>query len=185
MPRCPDCGRDLQLGSHEALDRWSCLAGHGLAMTLSESYEQLQEDEIERLWTLAREAPAGPLASPFDGTPMKRFSLPYDADESPEGAEGDTADLGSVEIDVDVPNQFIWFDAGELERFPTDLLDAEPTEAELAKEREIAAQFGAGIESAARERAADDVSERLYRRVARNPAALSALDRLGRTLTAY
>ena len=29
------------------------------------------------------------------------------------------------------------------------------------------------------------LTERLYRRVARNPGALRTLDRLGRTLTAY
>ena len=51
-------------GSSGALDRWSCTAGHGLAMTLSESYEQLQEDEIGRLWQLARDAADGPSAEP-------------------------------------------------------------------------------------------------------------------------
>lgn len=185
MPHCPVCGDELQLGSSGALDRWSCGAGHGLAVTLSESYERLQEDEIQRLWQLAREATPGPLSSPFDHTPMKRFALPYDADEAPEGQPGDTADVGTVEIDVDVANQFIWFDAGELDRLPVDLPDAQPTDAELAKEREIAEQFGAGIEAAMRDRDADDLSEHLYRRVARNPSALSTLDRLGRTLTAY
>ena len=50
---------------------------------------------------------------------------------------------------------------------------------------EIAAQFGAGIEAAARERDDDDLSEKLYRRVARNPEALRTLDRVGRGLTAY
>ena len=85
MPRCPICGVELQLGSSGALDRWSCTAGHGLAMTLSESYEQLQEDEIGRLWQLARDAAEGPLLSPFDGLPMRRFSLPFDADEAARG----------------------------------------------------------------------------------------------------
>jgi hypothetical protein len=154
-------------------------------MTLSESYERLQEDEIGLLWSLARDAAPGPLGSPFDGTPMRRFALPYDADEVPEGADGDGADLGTVQIDVDVANQFVWFDAGELDVLPEDRPDPEPSAAELAKVAEIATQFGAGIESAAHEREADDLSERLYRRLARNPAALSTLDRVGRTLTAY
>ena len=44
VPRCPACGVDLGLGSSGQLDRWSCPSGHGLAMTLSESYERLQED---------------------------------------------------------------------------------------------------------------------------------------------
>jgi Zn-finger nucleic acid-binding protein len=185
MPRCPVCGVELQLGSSGSLDRWSCTAGHGLAMTLSETYEALQEDEIGRLWALAREAAPGPLPSPFDGTPMKRFVLPYDDDEVPEGEPGDGPDVGSVEIDVDVANQFVWFDAGELEELPVDLPDPEPSAAELEKVAEIAAQFGAGVEEAARRRDAGDVTERFYRRVARNPGALSTLDRVGRTLTAY
>ena len=185
MPHCPVCGIELQLGSSGQLDRWTCTAGHGLAMTLSESYERLQEDEIGRLWQLARDAAPGPLSSPFDGTPMRRFVLPYDDDEAAEGEPGDGPDTGTVEIDVDVPNQFIWFDAGELDELPVDLPDAEPSAEELAKVAEIAAQFGAGIEAAARDRDADDVSERLYRRVARHPGALDTLDRVGRTLTAY
>ena len=180
MPHCPICGVELVLGSSGHLDRWSCTAGHGLAMTLSESYERLQEDEIALLWDLARDSSAGPLLSPFDGTPMKRFSMPYDDDE----VEGGVA-LGFVEIDVDVANQFIWFDAGELDALPLDRPDAEPSAAELAKVAEIAAQFGAGIEAASHERDDDDLSEKLYRRVARSPEALRTLDRLGRGLTAY
>lgn len=185
MPHCPVCGVELQLGSSGRLDRWSCTAGHGLAMTLSESYERLQEDEIGRLWQLARDAAPGPLASPFDGMPMRRFALPYDDDETPEGEPGDGSDLGTVEIDVDVANQFIWFDAGELDELPVDLPDAEPSPEELAKVAEIAGQFGDGIEAAAHDRDADDLSERLYRRVARHPGALDTLDRVGRSLTAY
>ena len=185
MPHCPECGVELQLGSSGALDRWSCTAGHGLAMTLSETYERLQEDEIGRLWALARDAEPGPLPSPFDGTPMRRFVLPFDADEVPEGLPGDGADTGSVVIDVDVPNQFVWFDAGELDLLPVDQPDPEPSAEELARVAEIAAQFGAGIEAAAEEREGHDPSERLYRRVARNPHAVSTLDRVGRTLTAY
>jgi len=185
MPHCPVCGVELQLGSSGALDRWTCTAGHGLALTLSESYERLQEDEIGRLWQLARDAAPGPMPSPFDGVPMRRFSLPYDEDELPEGEPGDGADIGSVEIDVDVANQFVWLDAGELEALPEDLPDPEPSAVELEKVAEIAAQFGAGVEAAARERDAGDVTERLYRRIARNPGALSTLDRVGRTLTAY
>jgi hypothetical protein len=185
MPHCPVCGVELQLGSSGALDRWTCTSGHGLAMTLSESYERLQEDEIGRLWSLARDADTGPLLSPFDGMPMRRVSLPYDADEVPEGQPGDGPDIGSIEIDVDVANQFVWFDAGELDQLPEDLPDAEPSADELRKVADIAAQFGADIEAAAHERDGDDMTEQLYRRVARHPGALSTLDRVGRTLTAY
>ncbi len=185
MPRCPVCGVELQLGSSGPLDRWSCTAGHGLAMTLSESYERLQEDEITRLWQLARDAAPGPLPSPFDGTAMRRLALPYDDDEAPEGTDGDTPDTGSVEIDVDVANQFVWFDAGELDRLPADRPDREPTPEELAKVAEIAEQFGDGLEAAAHQRDAGGLTERLYRRIARDPGAVSTLDRVGRALTTY
>lgn len=185
MPRCPDCGVELQLGSHGALDRWSCPAGHGLAMTLSESYERLQEDEIARLWQLAREAPLGSRPSPFDGRPMAHFVLPYDEDEALEGAPGDGPDTGEVHLDVDVGNQFIWFDADELDELPEDLPNPEPSAEVLAAEREIVAQFAADLDAAADAREADELTERLYRRVARNPRALATLDRVGRAVTAY
>jgi hypothetical protein len=154
-------------------------------VTLSESYERLQEDEVVRLWQLARVAPAGPLGSPFDGAPMKRFALPYDEDEVAEGGAGDEPDAGTVQLDVDVANQFVWFDADELDELPADRPDPEPSSEELARVAEIAAQFGAGIEDAARARDGGALTERLYRRIARSPEARSTLDRLGRALSTY
>jgi hypothetical protein len=185
MPHCPLCGVQLELGSSGELDRWSCPAGHGLAMTLSETYERMQEDEIGLLWKLARDAAPGPLGSPFDKTPMKRVVLPYDDDEVPEGEPGDGPNTGSVHLDVDVANQFVWFDAGELDELPHDLPDPEPSAEELARIDQIVDQFSADIEGAARAREASTVTGRLYRRVARDPEALRTLDRVGRTLTAY
>jgi Zn-finger nucleic acid-binding protein len=185
MPHCPLCGVQLELGSSAELDRWSCPAGHGLAMTLSETYERMQEDEIGLLWKLARDAAPGPLGSPFDKTPMKRVVLPYDDDEVPEGEPGDGPNTGSVHLDVDVANQFVWFDAGELDELPHDLPDPEPSAEELARIDQIVDQFSADIEGAARAREASTVTGRLYRRVARDPEALRTLDRVGRTLTAY
>ena len=180
MPHCPICGDELILGTSGALDQWACPEGHGLAMTLSESYERLQEDEIALLWDLARDSAAGPLPSPFDGTPMKRLSMPYDDDE-----HGDVLALGFVELDVDLENQFIWFDSGELDRLPADQPDPEPSAEELAKVAQIAAQFGEAILAAAEDRDDEDLTERFYRRVARNPETLEALDKVGRGLTAY
>jgi hypothetical protein len=116
---------------------------------------------------------------------MARFALPYDDDEVAEGEPGDGPDPGSVHIDVDVTNQFIWFDAGELDELPVDRPDPEPSAEELAKVAEIAAQFGAEIEAAAREEQDEELTERLYRRIARNPGALSTLDKVGRGLSAY
>ena len=88
-------------------------------------------------------------------------------------------------VDVDVDNQFIWLDAGELDEFPEDLPDA-PVPAEvLATEHEIVARFGRDYEDAVEDREARELTERLYRRVARHPGALRALDSIGRGLTAY
>jgi hypothetical protein len=185
MPHCPVCGTELQLGSSGTLDHWSCTNGHGLAMTLSESYERLQEDEIALLWQRARSGSAGPLPSPFDGRPMVRVTVDFDDDEVPEGEPGDGADTGSVVVDVDVDNQFIWFDAGELDELPTDLEDAPPSPDQLAAEAEIVSRFGAEIEAEADEREGQELSEQLYRRVARHPGALNALDSVGRAVTAY
>lgn len=184
-PRCPVCGTDLQLGSQGTLDHWSCPAGHGLALTLSESYERLQEDEIAQLWKLARSGSPGPLPSPFGGPSMVRITLGYDDDEIPEGEPGDGPDVGSVVLDVDVENQFVWFDAGELDELPEDQADAEPTPEQLAAEAEIRARFGAEIEAAADARESRELSEKLYRRAARHPGLLGALDRVGRAVTTY
>ncbi len=184
-PSCPICATELQLGSHGTLDHWSCAAGHGLAMTLTESYERLQEDEIALLWQTARRAPAGPLPSPFDGRPMVRFSFGYDDDEVPEGEPGDGPDLGTVEVDVDLENQFIWFDAGELDVLPEDLPDAPPSPEELAKVAEIRERFSAELGDALAARDDGELTERFYHRVARNPGALRRLDRLGRAVTSY
>ena len=136
MPHCPICGVELQLGSSGTLDHWSCPAGHGLAMTLSESYERLQEDEIAHLWQLARGRGPGAAAQPVQrrahgprrGRLRRRRGRPR---ASPATAP----DTGSVVVDVDVENEFIWFDAGELDELPVDLPDAPPSPEELAKPR--------------------------------------------------
>ncbi len=185
MPRCPICSAELVLGSSGQLDSWACPQGHGLAMTLSESYEQLQEDEIALLWQRAKMAQPGPLTSPFGGAPMVRITVDFDDDEVSEGAAGDGPNTGAVVVDVDVPNQFIWFDAGELDELPVDLPDPEPSAAQLAAEAKIVAQFGADLDAAAEERQSREPLEKLYRRVARHPGALNALDSVGRAATAY
>ncbi len=168
------------------MDSWSCPAGHGLAMTLSETYGVLQDDEISTLWQTARRSPTGPLASPFDpNRAMVRFSIGYDSDEVPEGKSGDGPDEGTVELDVDVEQQFIWFDAGELERFPIDLPNAEPTAEELERLARIREQFAADVGAAMDGRDDHELSERLYQGIARRPGVVDTLDRVGRSVTSY
>jgi hypothetical protein len=191
VPSCPVCAADLQLGGTPSADGtdtfhcWTCPNGHGLAMTLTESYERLEEDEIAQIWQKARTGAPGPLPSPFHGGPMVRVNVEVDEDEVPEGRPGDGPTTATVVVDVDVENQFIWLDAGELDEFPVDLPDPEPSAEELAAERAIVERFGASYEAAVEERESDELTERLYRRVARHPGALKVLDSIGRGITAY
>lgn len=48
---------DLKLGPSGKLDAWSCPAGHGIALTLSEAYERLEDDEIHAIWKDSETAP--------------------------------------------------------------------------------------------------------------------------------
>lgn len=185
VPHCPVCAAELRLGRSDSFDSWSCPNGHGLAMTLSESYERLQEDEIGAIWQQARASGPGPLASPFDGRPMVRVRVEVDTDEVPDTQPGDGPATAAVVVDVDVENQFIWLDAGELGVFPADVEDPAPSPEVLDKEREIIEQFGNDLTDAAERREGRELSERLFRRVARHPGALRALDDIGRGITAY
>lgn len=188
VPHCPIGGEELHLGSHGELDYWSCPAGHGLAMTLSESHQRLQDDEVAELWQLARAAEPGPLTSPFGRRRMVRVTLPYDADEAPAGESSGTADAGTqgtVVLDVDLEEQFIWFDAGELDLLPEDLANPEPSAEELAQIAQIRATFGRDLEADQDARDDHELSERIYRHIAARPGLLKALDDVGRGLTAY
>ncbi|MFV0315341.1 MAG: hypothetical protein ACK5O2_00055 [Microthrixaceae bacterium] len=184
-PRCPHCQVELELGSTGEIDHWSCPRMHGLAMTLSESHGRLQNDEVAELWELARQAPRGPLASPFGGPNMARFMLPWDLDEAREGEPGDTENLGEVELDVDLDNQFIWFDTGELDELPHDLPDAPPSAEEQAALARISEEFSHSLGEALEARDDDEVAERIYKQLARRPGTLSAVDKIGRALTRY
>ena len=44
-PSCPTCHSPLDKTVDGALDSWVCTDGHGLAITLSEGYGQMQDDE--------------------------------------------------------------------------------------------------------------------------------------------
>jgi hypothetical protein len=186
VPHCPIGGEALQLGSSGEVDHWSCPAGHGLALTLSEGHARLQDDEVAELWQRARAAGPGPLDSPFGRRRMVRLELPYDADELPTDAPGGgQAPAGVVVLDVDLEEQFIWFDAGELDALPEDLANAAPAAEVLAREAEIRARFGADVEDALAARDDHELTERLYQRLARRPQVLRTLDSVGRGLTTY
>jgi Zn-finger nucleic acid-binding protein len=186
VPTCPVCGEPLALGSRGDVDSWSCGRGHGLAMTLSEAHVALQDDEVALLWQLARSSREQGRPSPFaPHAPMVRITLPYDDDEAAEGEPGDTEDLGSVELDVDLAQQFIWYDAGELDQLPADLANVAPSPEELARLEQVRAQFSQDLGRALDARDDDELSERLYRHIAARPGLHRTLDKVGRTLTTY
>ncbi len=155
-------------------------------MTLSEAHVALQDDEVAELWQLARSSVDEGRPSPFPPhRPMRRIELPYDADELADGADGDGPDQGVVQLDVDIAEQFIWFDAGELEELPVDLPNATPSAEELERLATIRAQFATDLDDALEARDDDELSERLYQRIAAHPQLHRTLDRVGRTLTSY
>lgn len=180
-PTCPVCATALVLTNSATFDSWVCREGHGLAMTLSEGYERMQEDELSLLWKLARTAPGGAATrrSPMTGRPMTAVEVPWDLDEVPEGEPGDGANVGSIWVDVDLDEQLIWLDAGELERFPADLPDSEPAAEELARIDEIRAVFGEAIVDADESRQAHDISERICRKVAAHKGLSRVLTGVG------
>lgn len=175
---CPTCQSELQRTTHGEFDSWVCRAGHGLAATLSETYEVAQEDELHRLWQLARQADAAGATSeracPMCAKPMVKVTAPYDSDEALEGEPGDTPDTGEVPVEVCERDQVIWFDAGELDQLPKDLPDPQPSQQELDAVAKIRADFGEQLMDAAdgREGIADRITDRmLYSRGAFGPIA--------------
>ncbi len=178
--QCPNCDRNLDPQQAGTLDTWVCPAAcgrAGVAVTLTEAHGRLQDDEIARLWQAARRGPAGPCKSPIDRRPMARIEVGVDDDEAAEGEPGDTADRATVTLDVDVENQFIWFDPGELDEFPLDRPNPGPSPEEQAKITEIVERFGNDYEAAVDRRENAGLTERLYDALARRPEVLSALKR--------
>ncbi len=173
---CPTCSAPLTLTPAGSFDSWICPAGHGLAATLSELYEEAQEDEARRLWTLARGAssPAGGgRPCPMCTAPMVSIVVPTDGDEALEGEPGDTPDAGEVPVDVCRADQVIWFDVGELDAFPDDLPDAQPTPEQEAALADIRRTFGEAI--VASMEADEGLADRLVDRMGRSSRAFRRL----------
>jgi len=142
-PTCPACGTDLVLRQEgEKLHAWICPSGHGLGFTLSEAYERLQEDEIHRIWKLAKTAVPNGRPSPFSDKPMATVKVATITDEAPGDA---TPGSPTVQVEVDVTNEFIWFDPGELDEFPHDQPDPKPSAKEMAALARIRTAFGESL----------------------------------------
>jgi Zn-finger nucleic acid-binding protein len=180
-PICPSCGTALVLTHEGDFDSWACPGGHGCAATQTESYERLQEDELHHLWQLARQASATAAARrcPICEAGMVSIEVGVDDDEIEEGAEGDGPDQGPVWLDVCLPCELLWFDAGELNSFPADQPDPEPTQAELDGVAKIRATFGQAIVDAENDREAVQITEHVYRRIARHKGLTHLLTEVG------
>jgi uncharacterized Zn finger protein (UPF0148 family) len=180
-PTCPSCGTALVLTHQGDFDSWVCPTGHGLAITVTEAYERLEEDEISQLWKKARAAtPTGSARkSPTTGQPMVSVEVTWDADEVPEGESGDGPDEGSVWLDIDVEDQVIWFDSAELDNFPQDRPDPEPSQAELDGVEKIRQAFGQSIVDDEHARESRCLTERIYQRIGRHPGLTHTLTEVG------
>ena len=176
---CPTCAGPLDLTAHDELDTWVCAKGHGAGMTLSEAHGRLQEDEIRQLWAKAKAAPPGPLACPLCGKPMVPVDVSHDPDEIDEGQPGDTPYTGEAPLEVCPDDQFLWVDPGELDLFPEDLPEPEPTPEQVAALEQIRRVFGEGIVAAAHERESKTLTERLYRRLSKNRGFARILSKIG------
>jgi hypothetical protein len=145
------------------IDIWACPNQDGVGMTLSEAWGHLQDDEVKAIWSAAKNGQPSHLKSPVRGTDMVRIEIPVDGDEE-EGNRG--SDAFQMELDVSVDEQFMWFDAGELERMPEDLPNPAMSEEERRHIDEIAQQFGESIMAAYHKRENESVDGRLLNFVA-------------------
>jgi Zn-finger nucleic acid-binding protein len=143
-PACPTCRADLSLQADHELDAWVCPEGHGLAFTLTEGYERLQEDELHEIWQRARSAPRGRRACPMCNATMVTVAVAPDGDEEANDAEA-PAGPGAVGLDVCLVDELLWFDAGELDEFPEDLPDPEPSAEEQAELASVTRTFGEAL----------------------------------------
>jgi hypothetical protein len=149
---CPTCAASLvHVAAHDpdAFNPWCCPAGHGRAATHAELHAVMQGDELRGLWEEARRAPRAGRACPSCRQGMAAMTLHGDADTAP-GASG--AGAFAVDLEVCVADQFVWFDAGELEAFPPAGADPGPTASEVEVAAAAAAAMAAAIDASARDR---------------------------------
>jgi Zn-finger nucleic acid-binding protein len=162
--KCPRCGTALIQGTQKNdIDAWACPNHHGVGITLSEAWGHLQDDEIRAIWRAAKNGQPSAPNSPALAGNMVRIEITVDSDEE-EGNCG--PGVFQIELDVDVDEQFIWFDSGELERMPDDLPNPDMSEEERKHVEEIAQQFGESIMTNYHKRENESLEGKLYNFVA-------------------
>lgn len=147
---CPQCRTTLAPVTEGSFDTWHCKDGHGVGVTLTETYGHLQEDEIHAIWQAAKSAPASSLKSPALGNPMVAITIVADDDEI-KGNKGPASRL--VTLDVAPGEQFVWFQVVDLKNMPADLPNPPPSPEEAAKLEQLRQQSIESIAKDADERA--------------------------------
>ena len=121
------------------------------------------------------------LKSPVLGRDMRRIEISVDSDEE-EGNRGPGA--FQMELDVNVDEQFIWFDSGELERMPDDIPNPPLSEEERKQIAEISQQFGDSIMAAYHKRENESLDGKLLNFVASHKRMRRVHERLARMVEA-
>jgi Zn-finger nucleic acid-binding protein len=129
-PTCPKCRAELQLSAGDKLHTWSCPNGHGLGFTISIAYDRLQDDEIHKIWHDSETAPPGTYDCPMCSRRMVAVTVAVGDPGSPEET-----------LDVCRSDEFMWFDAGELDEFPEHVDPPPPSAEELQKIEQIRETF--------------------------------------------
>jgi Zn-finger nucleic acid-binding protein len=164
-PKCPQCGAELRLAASGRLDAWSCPAGHGVGLTVSEAYERLQDDEVHAIWQATRDAEAGSRTCPMCSQPMVAVTLAVGGPGSPEET-----------LDVCREDELIWFDAGELDEFPPHS-DTPLSADEQRKIEQIRATFDHELDEALAEEDSEGTMNRFANHVVRkHPGFVHLLD---------
>ena len=121
-----------QLEHDGELDAWACPQHHGLGFTVSEAYARMDEAEIHTIWQQARTATRG-IAHVPDLLDDDGLGDALHRPPTPEHA---------LSLDVCLVDEFIWFDAGELDAIPVDTNEPVPNPEEDAHIAQITEQFG-------------------------------------------
>lgn len=173
---CPKCRFALMPVHVGRLDTWECKEGHGIAISLSESYGHLQEDEISAIWRAAGSGKATGLKSPLLGKPMIAIEVLVDDDEGDH--EGQNARM--VALSVAPEEQFLWFAVADFKSMPADLPNPGASDSERAAQHQLAEQSRQAVARDLDSR--EDDLDRLATRFGTRVAALTAADRVMRWL---
>ncbi len=142
------------------LDAWACPQHHGLGFTVSEAYARMDEAEIHTIWQQARTATAGSRTCPMCAMAMVSVTVAPTTDAP-----------SALNLDVCLVDEFIWFDAGELDAIPVDTNEPVPSPDEDAHIAQITEQFGSELTAEWSERDRETLRDHLLHRLGPPDAA--------------